>query len=293
MSESKNVLVQGRIVWINGDLFTGDPEKIYKTTTPKINPKTGKQETVFRFGLAVSKAELADPTKGAIWMTMHQTVREAYPSGNVPTNFAWKFKDGDSQGTDDEGKVIDYSKKEGYPGALVFTLSTNIQPRFFRWENGQNIQIMDGIKCGDYVNIQVNIDSQQSGKPGLYLNPMAVQLVAAGKEIISAPSADQVFGVSAPQAPAGYVPPPQPTMPAMAPPPGMPLPAQPAPHWGVLPPAHQPPPGGQPMGNGAPAGMFPQPGYQPPVISHGGPMSPGPTAPMNAYPSNGMPPIPR
>lgn len=291
-ADGQVVLVQGRIVWVAGDLFTGKLETIYGSNQPKINPKSGKQDTVYRFGLSVLKSELADPTKGAIWAAMHAEARLLYPSGHIPPTFAWKYKDGD--GVDDQGQP--FGQREGYPLCLVFTLSTNIQPRFFRWENGNNIQIASGIKCGDYVNVQVKVVGQMSAKPGLYLNPMVTQLVAPGKEIINAPSADQVFGAAMPAPPSNYIPPEQPTMPGMAPaplaPPGYPAPAAPAPmpamtapppNYGVLPPAHQPP---------APAGVYPPqpahhmppPGYPAPAPAHAAP--PGYPAP------GGMPPIP-
>ncbi len=285
MSDRQIVTVQGRIVWVNGDLFQGAPDTIFGTNNPKINAKTGKQDTVFRFGLAVPKTDLADPARGgALWAAIHNQVRALYPSGQVPQTFAWKYKDGDSQGIDERGGVVDYSKKEGYPGCLVFTLSTtNYPPRFFKWENG-NVQVADGIKCGDYVNVQVEVAGQVSAKPGLYLNPKAVQLVAPGQEIINAPSADQVFGTTAPGMPNNYVPPQVGAMP-MTPPPGAPAPMQqpmqpmaPQPHYGVIPPTHQPmAPAGQypPVGNGYPA----QPAA--PMMA---PAGPAPT-PAPAYPS--------
>ncbi len=295
-NDRQTVMVQGRIVWVHGDLFAGAPDTIFGTNNPKINQKTGKQDTVHRFGLAVSKAELADPTRGALWQAMHNQVRALYPSGQVPPTFAWKYKDGDGQGTNEQGQVVDYSKKEGYPGCLVFTLSSNnYPPRFFKWENG-HIQIGEGIKCGDYVNVQVEVAGQVSAKPGLYLNPKAVQLVAPGKEIVNAPSAEQVFGQVAPPMPMNYVPPEQPVMPAMPGPAlAAPMPAGPAPiqpHHAVLPAQFQPPPGGQPMGNGFPApAVVPMnpPTFAPP---------PGNPAMVNgyaqpAYPSStSMPPLP-
>lgn len=311
MSNDKQmVTVQGRIVWVHGDLFQGAPDTIFGTTNPKINAKTGKQDTVYRFGLAVFKTDLADPARGgALWSAMHNQVRALYPSGQIPPSFAWKYKDGDSQGVDERGGVVDYSKKEGYPGCLVFTLSTtNYPPRFFKWENG-NVQIGEGIKCGDYVNVQVEVAGQVSAKPGLYLNPKAVQLVAPGQEIINAPSADQVFGTSAPAMPSNYVAPqvgampsmPAPSAPGQYPAPVAAQPMAPQPNYQVVPPQFQPPAGGvpmnppmpPPMGNGYPApaaapmnpqSWAPNPGMSAPTAS--GPVSP-------AYPSSGMPPVPR
>lgn len=289
-NEGKVVIAQGRIVWVAGDLFKGKVQTIFGTQTPKLNQQ-GEQTIQYGFGLAIPKSELADPTRGALWTAMHEQAWLLFPSRQIPPSFAMKFKDGD--GIDDQG--VAFAQREGYAGCLVFALSTNLPIRYFRHEGGQNIQVNDGIKCGDYVNVQLMVKSHPAigqGKAGLYLNPMAVQLVAPGKEIINAPTGDQVFGVSMPQAPAGYVPPDQPTMPTLAPPaPAQPAfapptppapvaaaPAAPTPHYGVVPPAFQPPPGGQPVGvPQAPPPFNPQPAAAAVMPTYGG----------------GMPPLPR
>lgn len=252
-SEGKVVIAQGRIVWTAGDLFKGKVQNIFGTNQPKLN-QAGEQVVQFGFGLAIPKTELALPDRGQLWKTMHDEAYTLYPTGQIPPSFAMKYKDGD--GIDDQGKP--FASREGYPGCLVFALTTTLPIRFFRWEGGQNVQVSDGIKCGDYVNVQVMVKAHAAigaGKAGLYLNPMAVQLVAAGKEIVNAPTGDMVFGTVAPAAPAGYVPPAQPA--AMPPVNINTPPAAPAPHYGVLPQPHQPPPGGQPMP--APSGMPPIP----------------------------------
>jgi hypothetical protein len=284
-SEGKVALAQGRIVWVSGDLFEGKIQTIFGTQQPKLD-KTGQQTTQYGFGLAIPKAELADPGRGAIWLAMHEQAFTMFPSRQIPPAFAMKYKDGD--GVDDEGKP--FNTREGYAGCLVFALTTNLPIRYFKFEGGQNIQVSSGIKCGDYVNVQVMVKPHPAigqGKAGLYLNPMAVQLVAPGKEIINAPTGDQVFGMAPPPAPTNYVAPEQPVMPAFAPPPGAPAfapppmmappaaaPAAPAPHFAVLPPAFQPPPGGMPAAY---------------------PGAPAPVAAAPAFPAygGGMPPIPR
>lgn len=277
-NEGKVVLAQGRIVWVAGDLFKGRVQTIFGTQTPKLNMQN-EQVIQYGFGLAIPKAELADPVRGAIWAAMHEQAYLMFPSRQIPPSFAMKYKDGN--GLDDQGQS--FAAREGYDGCLVFAMSTNLPIRFFRHEGGQNIQVNDGIKCGDYVNVQVSVKSHPAigqGKAGLYLSPMAVQLVAPGKEIVNAPSGDQVFGNVAPGAPTNYVAPEQPAMPAFQAPPmpggvAVPLPAPvapaaPAPHYAVLPQVHQPPPGGLPAPH---------------------PMAPAPVA-MPAY-GGGMPPIPR
>lgn len=249
-TEKRPCMVQGRIVWVSGDLFKGKKETIFGTSSPKLNKK-GEQSMQYGFGLAVPKSVLnqtAPGQPGEIWAAIHEEAYKLYPSRQLPPAFAMKYKDGD--GVDDKG--ISFAQREGYAGHLIFACTTSLPIKFFKWENGQNILINEGIKCGDYVNVQLGIEAHPAigqGKPGLYLNPNAVQFLGFGKEIINAPSGDQVFGVGAPPLPPGasatpIVPPGMimPTgIPNMAPQAGTFQPPPVQPHYGVLPPTHQPP----------------------------------------------------
>jgi len=292
----RNVMVQGRIVWTVGDLFKGDVATQYGTKTPKLN-KQGQQYREYGFGLAVPKDaftadKLGAGQPGEIWSAIHEVAYSFFPSRQIPANFHMKWKDGDT-GTNQDGTPL--NTKEGYPGHIVFSLKTSAAPiKFFRWENGQNIQVVDGIKCGDYVQVQVNIKGHAGVNAGLYLNPMAVRFLGYGKEIINAPSGDQLFGTAAPSMPAGasatpvgpvgmivpqgmpapvqagYAAPP---MPAAAPQPAAP----PTPHFGVLPQQHQP------AGYTPPPMPTAVPQYQQPPV-------PGTVAAAPQTP--GMPPLP-
>lgn len=302
-SNGKSVLVTGRIVWVRGDLFKGKPKLDLNTRARKVN-KNGEDMTDYGFGLAVPKSEMAKPD--SIWAAIHEEAYRLYPSRQMPPAFAWKYKDGD--GVDHNGAP--FNTREGYAGHLVFGLTTSLPIKYFRWENGAHLLVNDGIKCGDYVNVQVSVKAhlaQGQGKPGLYLNPQAVQFLGYGKEIINMPSAEQIFGSAMPALPPGAsaMPLAPPSGPPMQPPPGYPPPlgvptqgypppqgapapqsqnwgappppqGAPAPYYGVVPPAHQPPPGGQPMAP-PPNGQWPQ---QPPAY-----------APQGAAPQ-GYPPLP-
>lgn len=279
MAEGKSVMVQGRIVWTSGDLFAGRVKTIFGTQTPKTNAQ-GEKQMEYGFGLAVRKDLLGDPVQGAIWQAMHDEAFTLFPNRMIPPSFAMKFKDGD--GPDDQGKP--FALREGYAGHLVFAMTTSLPIRFFRFENGQNIQINEGIKCGDYVEVQVNIvahPAQGQGKAGLYMNPMAVRFAGYGKEIVNAPSGDQMFGSSMPPLPPGasaiplsptpgqmIVPPAgtqsMPGAPQYPAPGAYPSNPAPQPHYGVVPPAFQPPPGGVPMTPPA-APAYPQPTGMPAV----------------------------
>lgn len=321
-NEGKSIMVQGRIVWVAGNLFQGKPKVDQQTKQPIIDQKTGRQKVEYGFGLAVPKNLCND-----IWAVMHEMAYTIYPSRQLPPGFAMKYKDGDA--IDHRGQS--FNQREGYAGHLVFSCTTSIPIKFFKYDNGQNFQINEGIKCGDYVNVQLNIKAHPStggnSKPGLYLNPNAVQFLGFGEEIINSPSGDDIFGNSAPVMPAGasatpiappgmlvppgqqqaYPPPQQPSY--QQPAPAAPqAPAQP--HYGVLPQIHQPqqqapvPQMVPPPQYGAPQGFPQQPVPAAPASNqYGQPMTqqqPAGFAPP-AFPSSmpgqpvpgGMPPLPQ
>ncbi len=257
-------MVQGRIVWTSGDLFKGRQKIDMNTKQPRRNA-AGEIMMEYGFGLAVMKASLAQTgagQPGEIWAAIHAEAMTLYPNGQIPPSFAMKYKDGDT--IDDKG--ISFAQREGYSGHLVFACTTSLPIKYFKYENGNNILINEGIKCGDYVNVQLQIKAHPAfgqGKAGLYLNPNAVQLLGYGKEIINTPSGDAIFGTQAlPQYPGASAMPVAPTAGPLVPPPmgqpfappqgqqpsyQPPMPAAaPQPHYAVVPPAHQPPPGGMP-----------------------------------------------
>lgn len=292
-SQGRTTMVQGRIVWTCGDLFKGAKMTDARTKQPILDRITGQQKVQYGFGLAVPKSVLGQTgagQPGEIWAAMHNEAFTLYPNNNgqLPPKFAMKYKDGDKD-VDHNGKP--YSAREGYPGHIVLSCTTHFPVKFFRYENNNNIQVNDGIKCGDYVNVQLLIKAHgpvNNGDPGLYLNPLAAQFLGYGKEISNAPSGDQIFGTVAPPmpvgasatpvAPAGMLVPTgtptpaaygQPPMPGYSQPQAAPAPAQP--YYNVLPPQHQPQ-GPAPVANGhMPAPAFPQPSMPAPM-PHGFPV---------------------
>ena len=163
------------------------------------------QKIEWGFGLAIPKSALQQTgagQPGEVWAAMHEDAFTLFPSRQIPPSFAMKFKDGD--GIDDKG--ISFANREGYAGCIVLACTTNIQPKFYRWEGGTNIQITEGIKCGDYVNVQLNIKAHPAvgqQKAGIYVNPGMIQFLAYGKEIINTPDPMTVFGNQAPPIPPG------------------------------------------------------------------------------------------
>jgi len=308
-TEGTTLIVQGRIVWVAGkDVFSGKGMVDQNTKQPIIGPD-GQQKVEYGFGLAVAKV---DPQTGQqsenftqLWNTLHQEAYKIYPSGQLPNGFAFKYKDGDND-VDNQGQS--YSNREGYAGHLVISCTTRIPPKFFVHQGGNNILVNTGIKCGDYVNVQVQIKAHPpigQGKAGLYINPSAVQLAAEGKEIINAPSGDQIFGQNMPAYNGQVVAPEQPSMPnvqvptanpttptpAVAPSmPGVQAPPQAAPHYGVLPQTHQPANTQVPPMAGMPSNHAPAAQTYPPAA----PTTPAiPQAVQPQQPNMpGMPPMP-
>jgi len=330
-SAGQSVFLEGRIVW-GQNLFTGNPVLDHNTKQPKINPKTNTQDIQFAFGLAVPKSQFT-PEKmqqggpGFIMSAMQIEARQIFPSGQIPPKFAWKYKDGDS--IDDKG--VPFNQRKGYAGCYVFALSGYIAPKWFIWNNDtkQNVQVTQGIKCGDWVKVQVSVKAHPSinnGLPGMYLNPDAAQLIGYGEEIINAPSGDQMFGAQAPVTPQGaseypvgnpnmqfgvapqtpqYAPQAPQGMPDMPQQQYTPPPPQQAaqPHYGILPEVHQPQaqqpmhqmPGMPQMGN-VPVQQMQQPAGFPPAAAPTAqmPMMQNQVGPSsNAYPSNQMPGMPQ
>lgn len=246
---SKTTMVQGRLVQVYGDLFAGGTAKIYGTQQDKLN-KAGQPYKEYGFSLAVPKsilsdqAALAEGQPGYFWTAMHEVAASFFADRRIPANFKMKWKDGDT-GVTDTGIAL--NTKKGYPGNIILTCKTTIPLKFFKFipgptqGTGDYMQISEGIKCGDYVQVQLTINGHAGVNAGLYLNPQMVLLLGAGEEIINAPSASQVFG-NAPPVMASAPPPAlhaahgAPAAPAYQPP------VQHQPHHGVLPAQFQQPP---------------------------------------------------
>lgn len=208
MSEGKQVLLQGRILWTAGkDVFSGAPRK--DAMGKPIMNQNGEPAMQYGYGLAVPKpGPQSTPQEvenfNGIWNAIQSEAMALYPTGHIPPGFSFKYKDGD--GVDHKG--VPFANREGYKGCLVFALTTSLPLKFFRYEGGAYVQVNDGIKCGDYVQVQVNVKGHlpkpgTQGKPGLYLNPNLTCFLGYGKEIVNAPDAASVFGAAPPPMPSG------------------------------------------------------------------------------------------
>ena len=284
-TEGTQVNALGRVVW-------GNPLKATQRKDPATNQivlKDGQPVIQHVFGLAVPKADFL----ATVWPAMQAEAAKGFPSG-VPQNFAWKIDDGDDATPRQGGKA--FAEREGYPGHYVITVASNtgFPPALYRF-NGTNYDQLseDDLKTGDWVNaalnLVVNVPTQRTHTPSLYVNPQALEFVGYGTAIVSGgvnpmaafggqqralppgASATPVSGAPGAGVQMPGTAPQQPQQPQQQPAaPGYPAPVQPTP--GQMPPPHQ-----QFVQPGAPAA----PQYQP---APGQPQQPGYPAP------GGMPP---
>lgn len=207
----------GRIV--AGDLFT--PRTTDHAGAPlvvKTGANAGQPRQEYYIGLAIAKT---DPNFGALWAAMTQAGRQGFPTlfdaqGQcLRQDFAFKLIDGDSTVMNqNNNRPCD---KEGYPGHWVLNLATSIAPKIYDRNNQLIAAESKAVKRGDYVRVHLSIaPNGNAQKPGIYLNPVAVQFSHAGEEIFSGIDAAAIFGANPmPAAPVGAVTTPQPTLAAM------------------------------------------------------------------------------
>ena len=186
----------GRIVW--GNPAKAQPVKDPQTKQPKIG-QDGQQIMQWAFGVAFPKEEFQQ----SIWPAMANEAAAGYPNG-VPPKFSWKYNDGN--GVDSNGQP--FANRTGYAGCYVLTVSNGYAPPIYKFENGAYRQVeAHEIKTGDYValglNIKVNVPTDRTHTPGLYINPAAIELVGYGEAINNGPDPNAVFGGQQRQLPPG------------------------------------------------------------------------------------------
>jgi len=214
----------GRVVW--GNPFERQAVIDDKTKVQAIDPKSGQPIWEWAFGLAIAKADFPP-----IWAALTIEAAKVY-NGVVPPydpnardSFAYKFVDGDAMAPAVPARGIPakpYSEREGYAGCFVLAIKSRLDnpPPLFVWTGaawGQadpnNLQGGNKFKCGDYVQVGLNIVGHAGQSPGLYLNPNGIQFVGFGELIMRGPDASAMFGTgpaalppgasAAPVAPAG------------------------------------------------------------------------------------------
>lgn len=190
----------GRIVW--GNPLKGQQKK--DPNTKQVILKDGQPVIQHSMGVAFPKAEFQQ----MVWPAMSQEVMSGYPSGQVPSKFAWKYIDGDSV----DGQGQPYSRKEGYAGNIILTITSNtgFPPPVYKFNpatRNYDQVAADGIKTGDFVvvglSFQVHIPTDRTHTPSLYVNPQAIELVGYGAAIMAGADPMELFGGQQYQLPAG------------------------------------------------------------------------------------------
>jgi len=188
----------GRIVW-------GHPCKPRDKTDQqnnKILDANGQPVQEVAFGLAIPTAEFQQ----YVWSAMAAEIAKGYPNG-APGNFSYKMTQ--EHEIDRNGKP--YGEREGYAGCVVLAIATTLQaPNVFKLENGGYRQMQPNeIKTGDFVrcgiNFKVNVPTNRSHTPSIYVNPLAIEFIGYGTEISSGFQADPnaLFGGQQVALPAG------------------------------------------------------------------------------------------
>ena len=175
----------GRLVWGN-PLNPKQKEKDGR----KLTKDDGSPILVYEFGLAIQKSEFK-PVGDA----MAAEAKALFPNG-PPPNFAYKMKDGDK---DVDSKGAPLRDKPGRAGCYILACSTEYPVRCFQNQGGALVQITQGIKTGDFIRAQLNINGHaadphtKGSKAGLYINPNMVELVGYGEAIATGPDPSQAF----------------------------------------------------------------------------------------------------
>lgn len=198
-NEGTAIVVQGRFVWGSLDMRK---KKVYGSQQDAINPKTGEPVMEVAFGLAIPKPspqsnqhEVENFQK--FWQAVHaEAAKLGFQQGD--SRFAWKFVDGD-------GKKADGSPHpEHSRGCIVVTCSTRFPLKLMAWEGSEIKQVTsDQIKCGDYVQVALNLQGHGAPNAGMYTNPSYVARFAYGAAIVNAPNPTAIFGGAPPPMPMG------------------------------------------------------------------------------------------
>lgn len=196
-----DIVIQGRIVWGGVKATT---KKVFGTQTNAIDPKTGKEIIEYAFGLAIPKInpqsnqhEVENFTK--FWNAVHTEAAKLGVQQGAQ-GFHWKYDDGDGR-KKDGSEYPSHSK-----GHIVIACKTRLPLKLMAWEGNDIKQITeDQIKCGDYVQVSLNINAHGGVNAGMYINPSYVARFAFGEAIVNtAPvNGNAIFGNAPPPVPFG------------------------------------------------------------------------------------------
>lgn len=173
-------------------------------------PKLGEDGQPIKEQFMAIAIRKDDPGLGAFYALFVAAAKADFPhlfdaQGQMThPQFAWKIQDGD--GVDTSGKSV--KDKPGFAGHYIFKMGTRYLPKCFhhgKYDPTQQIQNPnDVIKKGYYVRVAGTIrgngvtPQDRTNKPGLFVSPNLVELIAFGEEIVGGPDAAKIFGAAAP-----------------------------------------------------------------------------------------------
>lgn len=236
--------VQGSLYMPSTTDMEGRP-LVYKT-----GDKTGQPRTNYYVAIAIEKrgeTHWANTDWGKkIWDIGHK----GFPNGAAQSlKFAWKITDGDSLEPNRKGTVP--ANCDGFKGCWILKFTGSEAPTLLKLNSlnkTESFPEKDGIKPGDYIQIQGYVsDNQSQQQPGVFLNHKFICFRGHGERIVLGVDPDSVgFGgdplpVGASTTPVGgFIPPSAPLPPVASP--IAPVPATPLPAAAILsaPPAPAP-----------------------------------------------------
>lgn len=195
-----------------GRLVSGHPMELYPAMDDRTNTQRKHKDGSDMFTGAIGIAFPKDGTTSWDQTTWGAHIKAAavaaYPRGeHTMKTFSWKITDGDS--TEPNKKMVTPVSREGYAGHWVlFASSCFATPTFHvgKYMPLDVIQNKNEIKKGDYIRLVFNtVTNNSTDSPGMYINPVMIELSRAGQPIMSAgaPDAAAAFGGSAPVIPQG------------------------------------------------------------------------------------------
>lgn len=127
---------------------------------------------------------------GAVFGALRSAAAEHYKGQEFQnTAFAWKIDNGDDP---------KHASKEGYAGNWILKFTRYVAIGACKVYNTQNAEVIDPaqIKRGYYYRISgsAKANGNTGTQAGVYVNMDMAQLKRQGKEIVSGPTAEQVFG---------------------------------------------------------------------------------------------------
>jgi len=192
--------------FVGGDCFVGmttDAEGSPLLT--KSGPNIGQPRTQFIIILAIAKNDPAWPEMAARISEAAKSAFPTLPAAQGPitgTGFAFKVTDGDS--TVPNGKGVAPCSREGYPGHWVVKFSGGYAPKCFTLGGASVITDPQQVLRGYYLRVQYSVAGNGSPmRPGIFINPHLVELVAKGEIISTGPDPRAVFSAPPPVLPPG------------------------------------------------------------------------------------------